>query len=162
MKNKHKINESGAAIAAAAGMWNHPVSKDNLMTPPSEQFSFLTISNYPLGREAYVWIEGNCTCILFSTTSGDGYSYVAAIGGAKTTSEQLKSPKFLIKNLHWAFVKDTSSSKTIREINSVIRYEADKIKLAGGLLNSRFPNGWKLDISSKMFSLSEIVRNLKN
>lgn len=162
MKHHFKVNESGAAIAAAAGMWNHPVSKDNLMTPPSEQFSFLAISNYPLGREAYVWFEGSCTCILFSTISGDGYSYIAALGGAKTASEQLKSPKFLIKNLHWAFVKDTSSSKTIREVNAVVRYEANKIKLAGGLINSGFPKGWKLDISSKTFSPSEVIRNLKS
>lgn len=152
-----KINESGASVAAK-GFWFHPINKPVASINPNDNFDFSYIGTYPLQRKVYVWTEGKYTCILFSVPNADKISSMIVVGGVETATEKILSPAELIKNLEWKYVKLGDYPETYHQTNLVITYIADKIKSAGGLLNSGFPEGWQLDISSS--NLSSI--NIKN
>lgn len=156
----NKINESGAAaIVASSGFWFHPVKSQNVSII-NNNFEFLYIGTYPLQRRVYVWKEGIYNCILFSTYNSDNISNLIVVAGSEIKTDQIIPPETLIKNLEWKFVKKDAYPKTYYETNSLISYEANKIKLNGGLINSGFPEGWQLDISSKNLSLMSIKNQL--
>lgn len=131
------------------------------MTPPHKNFCFTKVSQFPLNFPTYIWVEGKCICILFVTPSKDDLYFTICLGGKPFNQDTNYSPKYIIENLSWVFVKENSYPATIREAVSVITYEAEKIKNNKGLTCTSFPKGWKLDPSSKVFSPYQIVKNLK-
>ena len=155
-----KLDEGGAAIAAAKGFWFHPSDPVEKSITPSKNFDFAYIGTYPLDRQVYVWNEGIYTCILYSTFSSDSSTNIIVIGGSITANEQIRDPKTIISRLNWA-VTNPDYPKTIHESNMKVRYVANNIKLSGNLIKSGILDAWKLDINSKVLSIRSIKDGLE-
>lgn len=156
--NLKTLDESAGSIVTA--FYYKRRNKDSRFVAPSQTFDFLFMGTYPLQRRVYVWSEGIYICILFSILSNDNRTNVVVVGGMKNSSEKVPSPKFIINNLDWKFIKKDTYPETIHLTNSCVDYIAKQIKNSGGLLCSKFPDSWQLDISSKTLSDSIIINNL--
>ena len=157
-KLKFGINESAGAIASAKGFWYHPSEKVNIA--PSQQFDFLYIGMYPLNQLVYIWDEGNYTCLLQTIPVEEKYQLV--LRGKLRLSEKLYSPKYLIEDSCWTFTNENVIVNSLFEAKTAVKYFAERIKSSGGLLNTGFPKGWKLAISSKVLSTRIILNGLSN
>ena len=156
-KLRFKKIEEGGSVVAARGFYYHPSDPTEDSLASSKDFDFDYIGTYPANYECYVWDEGIFTCILYAASSSDGLSSIVVIGGVRTTTEHIRSPKDLVGNLNWAVVSSTHP-ESIRDANKEVRYTASNIKISGGLFKSGILNDWKLDISSEILS----TRTIKN